>query len=153
MIVFDLCCDSQHRFEGWFASAEDFDRQLERKLLVCPVCSSGEIVRVPHAVRISTGIRDDAPAQAPVAPPAPGTQPHYANLDPEVLTRLIEHIIENTEDVGTAFPEEARKIHYREVPERRIRGTASRKDVEALTEEGIEVAALPVPPHRLRKAH
>ena len=147
MIVFDLCCDSQHRFEGWFASGEDFDRQLEQKLLVCPVCDSGEIVRVPHAVRISTGARDNAPA------PAAGTQPQYANLGAEVLTRLIDHIIENTEDVGTEFPEEARKIHYREVPERRIRGTASRKEVEALTDEGIEVAALPVPPHRLRKAH
>jgi hypothetical protein len=147
VIVFDLCCDSQHRFEGWFASGRDFDRQLERKLLLCPVCSSGEIVRVPHAVRINSGARDDAPA------PAPGPHPQYANLGAEVLTRLVEHIIENTDDVGAAFPEEARKIHYREVPERHIRGTASRKEVDALAEEGIEVAALPVPPHLLRKAH
>jgi len=154
VIVFDLCCDSQHRFEGWFASGEDFDRQLDQKLLVCPVCSSGEIVRVPHAVRINTtSTRDDAPAPMPVKMTAAGLQQQYANLGAEVLNRLIDHIIENTEDVGTAFPEEARKIHYREVPERRIRGTASRKEVEALTDEGIEVAAVPVPPHRLRKAH
>jgi hypothetical protein len=72
---------------------------------------------------------------------------------PELLGKLIARIVETTEDVGAAFPEEARKIHYREIPERHIRGTATPKDVEALTEEGIEVAALPVPSHLLRKAH
>ena len=87
--------------------------------------------------------------------PAPATETprQYANLGADLLTKLIDHIIATTEDVGTAFPEEARKIHYREAPERHIRGTASHEDVEALTEEGIEVAALPIPPHRLRKAH
>jgi hypothetical protein len=55
--------------------------------------------------------------------------------------------------VGTEFPEEARKIHYRESPERRIRGTASSEEVEALKDEGIEVVALPIAPHRLGKTH
>ena len=27
MIVYDLICGRQHRFEGWFASADDFARQ------------------------------------------------------------------------------------------------------------------------------
>jgi len=70
-----------------------------------------------------------------------------------VLARLVEHIVENTDDVGAAFPEEARKIHYRETPERHIRGTASRDEVEALKDEGIEVVALPIPAHRLGKTH
>jgi hypothetical protein len=65
----------------------------------------------------------------------------------------VAHVVENTEDVGAAFPEEARKIHYRELPDRRIRGTASREEVEALKDEGIEVVALPIPAHRLGKTH
>ena len=153
MIVFDLSCDKQHRFEGWFASGEDFDRQLTERLLACPVCGSDSVVRVPHALRFNSGARDDSQLSAQSPAPATGTPQQYANLGEEVLTRLIEHIIENTEDVGAAFPEEARKIHYRETTERHIRGTASKKEVEALTEEGIEVAALPIPLHRLRKAH
>jgi hypothetical protein len=146
-----LNCDSEHRFEGWFASGEDFDRQLNAKLLACPVCGSDKVVRVPHALRINSGARE--PQQASVQTPAPGVPQQYANLGAELLTKLIDHIIENTDDVGPAFPEEARKIHYRETPERHIRGTASTKDVEALIEEGIEIAALPIPPHRLRKTH
>jgi hypothetical protein len=70
-----------------------------------------------------------------------------------VLTKLVEHIIDHTEDVGAAFPEEARKIHYRESVERRIRGTASREEVDALRDEGIEVVALPIPANRLGKTH
>ena len=71
----------------------------------------------------------------------------------EVLTRLVAHIIENTEDVGAEFPEEARKIHYRESAERRIRGTASREEVDSLRDEGIDVIALPIPAGRPGKAH
>jgi hypothetical protein len=151
VIVFDLNCDSKHRFEGWFASGEDFERQLKRKLVTCPVCGSERVVRVPHAPRIGSGTREPVPSPAPAS--AAGTPQQYANLGADVIARLVDHILENTEDVGAAFPEEARKIHYREAPERHIRGTASQKEVDALTEEGIEVAALPIPPHRLRKAH
>ncbi|HZH05906.1 MAG TPA: DUF1178 family protein, partial [Lautropia sp.] len=37
MKVFDLNCDQDHRFEGWFASADAFVNQQERKLIECPV--------------------------------------------------------------------------------------------------------------------
>ncbi len=149
MIVLDLRCDKEHRFEGWFDSSDDFARQLDRKLLVCPLCGSGKIVRLPTAPHVRTG---GASRESP-KPPVPGSGQHYVNLAPETMARLIDHIVEHTEDVGPAFPEEARKIHYHEVPERHIRGTASSKDVEALRDEGIEVVALPLPPLRLGKTH
>lgn len=148
MIVFDLGCPSQHRFEGWFASNEDFERQLRRKLIACPLCGNTGVSRVPSASYVKTGSERPPRRSASTVGPQ-----QYANIGTEVLTRLVEHIVENTEDVGPAFPEEARKIHYREVPERRIRGTASREEVEALKDEGIEVVALPVPAHRLVKSH
>ena len=149
MIVFNLCCDKEHRFEGWFDSSDDFARQIDRKMLLCPLCGSGKIVRLPTAPYVRTG---DAGRESS-KPTRSATGQHYANLGPEVMTTLIERIIENTEDVGPAFPEEARKIHYHEVPERHIRGTASSKEVEALRDEGVEVVALPIPAHRLSKTH
>ena len=51
--------------------------------------------------------------------------------------------MKNTENVGRRFPEEARKIHYEEVPARPIRGQASPDEAKALQEEGIEFAPLP----------
>ena len=48
--------------------------------------------------------------------------------------------------MGTAFAEEARKIHYKEAPERSIRGQTTLDEAESLREEGIEVLAVPVIP-------
>lgn len=148
VIVFDLGCENNHRFEGWFTSGEDFEHQIGDKLVACPLCGNANIVRLPHVSHLKTGGKERGPRNAP-----PGNPQQYANVGTEMLTKLVEHIVENTDDVGAAFPEEARKIHYRETPERRIRGTASRDEVEALKDEGIEVVALPLPAHRLGKTH
>ena len=153
MIVYNLSCTNEHRFEGWFASADEFERQQQEKLLNCPLCGSDNISRLPHASYVSTGSAQPA-AEPEVSPPRPKGVPRtYANLGEELLVNLIDKVIENTEDVGRAFPEEARKIHYKEAPERHIRGSASSKEVDALREEGIEVVALPIPVHRLSKTH
>lgn len=148
MIVFDLGCDNDHRFEGWFASSEDFDRQQREHLLSCPMCGSQAINRLVTAVRVNTGRAE---------PPAPMSREQaaaqYANFDAARMLKLISHIVENTEDVGRAFPEEARKIHYKETPERQIRGTASPQEVDSLRDEGIDVVALPVPPQLDGKPH
>jgi hypothetical protein len=149
VIVFDLGCANNHRFEGWFASSEDYDHQVGKRLVLCPLCGNSDIARLPHASHIRTAGKE----RPPRAESAPTPQQQYANMSGEVLTKVIEHIINNTDDVGAAFPEEARKIHYHEAPERRIRGTASREEVDALRDEGIEVVALPVPAHRLGKTH
>ena len=149
MIVFNLICSNDHPFEGWFASAADFERQQQSTLLSCPTCGSNQINKALHAPYVNTG---------GAHPPSQGEQrandgvEQYANIaDP--VSQLIEHLIANTQDVGDAFPEEARRIHYKEAPERRIRGNASRDDVVEMREEGIEVIALPIPRYRLDKSH
>jgi hypothetical protein len=121
VIVFNLGCENSHRFEGWFASSEDFDRQVGRKLVTCPMCGNATISRLPNAPHIVTGAKEKKPTR-PEGRAASSQQ--YANIGAEVLAKFVEHIVETTEDVGKAFPEEARKIHYQEVPERRIRGTS-----------------------------
>lgn len=150
MIVFDLGCDHDHRFEGWFASSADFERQLKDKQLSCPLCGSTSINRLLTAARVNTG-RGEAAAKA--SGQAPDHDAQYANFDAARMLKLISHIVENTEDVGRAFAEEARKVHYKEAPERRIRGFASPQEVDALRDEGIEVVALPLPPHLANKPH
>jgi hypothetical protein len=149
MIVLNLNCSNDHRFEGWFASAADFERQLQSSLLSCPLCGSSKVAKAMHAPYVNTGSPAKVPAREPQGKDA---AEQYANVSDE-LTQMIDHLIANTEDVGDAFPEEARRIHYQEAPERRIRGNASREEVKDMREEGIEVMALPIPRHRLAKTH
>ena len=59
------------------------------------------------------------------------------------LLRNLREAVRSTEDVGRRFPEEARKIHYDEVPARAIRGQASLDEAQSLRDEGIDFAALP----------
>lgn len=140
MIVFDLACAQGHRFEGWFPSGEDFERQQAAELVRCPVCDAGEVQRLPSA-RVNVG-----KAPVPAAPSAPAeTAPRpeaVAGLPAELVAKLRE-VVRASENVGGRFPEEARRIHYNEAPARSIRGQASAEEAEALREEGIDFAQLP----------
>jgi hypothetical protein len=137
MIVFELICADRHRFEGWFASAHDFDNQKAGGLLACPVCSDSSIEKLLTAKigKVETPERENE--ALPVAA-------HAAR--PRNMGELIDFILLNTENVGERFAAEARRIHHKEAPLRSIRGVASREDTEELLEEGIAVMPLPVPP-------
>jgi hypothetical protein len=138
--VFNLSCASGHAFEGWFGSAADYDDQRSRALLSCPVCGSGEVARLPSAPYIGSGARE---AQSPSGGAMqPAAMPTPAQMQ-AMLVRLAREMVASTEDVGARFAEEARRIHYKETPERGIRGVASRDEASALEEEGINVMPLP----------
>ena len=51
--VFDLCCEHEHAFEGWFASADDFEHQRETGLLECPMCGSRQVRKLLSAPRLN----------------------------------------------------------------------------------------------------
>ena len=64
----------------------------------------------------------------------------------KLYSRMLDELLTRSEDVGAAFPEEARRIYYEESPARMIRGQATKAEHESLVEEGIPVARLPIPP-------
>ncbi len=144
MKVLNLQCRHAHGFEGWFASEEDFQGQLARGLVECPLCGDAQVTKMPSAPRLNLGASEPVPAAAPAAGKqevmsAPNEQLQAAWM------QLVRQVMTQTEDVGERFAEEARKIHYGETEERGIRGQASRKETEALMEEGIAVMPLPLP--------
>jgi hypothetical protein len=137
MIVFDLICQDQHRFEGWFASGEDFTSQKGRGLLACPVCGGAHVEKLPAAK-----IRKQSEAAAPI----PASAADAGKAEPVEFSRFIDYILAHSDDVGKSFAEEARKIHHEEMPRRSIRGVATRTETEELHDEGIPVFSLPIPP-------
>jgi hypothetical protein len=146
MIIFELACAMDHRFEGWFASAEDFETQRERRLLECPVCGASEVSKIPHAkISVSEPAGSQAPA-ARAAGPTAAQRPTASDSRRKAAEAFLRRVMSQSEDVGRAFPEEARRIHYDEAPSRAIRGQASVEETRELLEEGIEVLPLPLPP-------
>ena len=131
MKVYNLTCEHDHRFEGWFSSEEDFKAQSAAEKIACPLCESHAIRKLPSAPRLSLS----------------GAQESKADVEQvqKQVVEMIRKIVANTEDVGERFAEEARRIHYNEVPERAIRGVVTVKEFEALADEGIDVTPLPLP--------
>jgi hypothetical protein len=154
MKVLDLQCRQGHSFEGWFGSQDDYDAQRARGLVTCPMCNDSEITKMLSAPRLNLG-HGNASAQtqteavpteaAPAAAPVPSADANSVAQMQAALMNMVRHVMANTEDVGTRFAEEARKIHYGEREERNIRGQATREETEALLDEGIDVVPLPVP--------
>jgi hypothetical protein len=141
MIVFELACTADHRFEGWFGSVDDFARQEAVGLLTCPLCGTSGVRRLPSAKVRTTSAAEPVPE--PKAPDAPAVARPTAEV---TLASVVREILARTEDVGRRFPEEARRIHYEEVPPRPIRGQATAQEAQDLADEGIPVVSLPIPP-------
>ncbi|MBB4232752.1 DUF1178 family protein [Rhizobium mongolense] len=138
MIRYSLSCENAHEFEAWFSESADFDRQIASGYLTCPVCNSTSISKALMAPSVSTARKKDEMKTLAM---------DTARRDAfEKLKAAVAHIKANAEDVGTQFPEEARKIHYGEADARGIIGQATTDEAQALLEEGIEIAALPVLP-------
>jgi hypothetical protein len=171
MKVLDLQCALGHSFEGWFGSQADYDSQRAQGLVTCPVCNDSDITKMLSAPRLNLGHGaapvptpgQGAPAATagglagtpssrvvdvpPSAPTLPDVAPEALHQLQAAMMKMVRHVMANTEDVGSQFAEEARKIHYGEREERNIRGQATREETEALIDEGIDVMALPVPEH------
>lgn len=135
MIVFDLICDEEHRFEGWFRNSEEFESQLASGLLTCPICGSEHVIKMLSPSRLNFGklenqardllaIQDDAR---------------------QLVERINQFIDTHFEDVGTEFSDQARKMYYGEIDERNIRGSASHDEAQELYEEGIDIFPIVMP--------
>ena len=154
MIVLDLSCANEHRFEGWFASSAAFEAQRARGLVNCPVCNTAEVRRLPSAPYVQTRSAQtpaSSGAQASSAPALPTRAPAtpVSGLpSPAAVAELLgtlRRMAKSAEDVGERLPEEARRIHYDEAPQRGIRGVATAEQQAELHDEGIEVFSFPLP--------
>ena len=129
MIVFDLRCVKDHRFEGWFASNEDFERQLAAGQVSCPYCDDTRLEKAPSPVAIRK------------SPSSPSNR--EAAL--QAWAQVCRYVQDNFADVGHNFAKEALKIHCGLAEERQIRGVTTGAEEEILKEEGVPFAKIPMP--------
>ena len=172
MKVLNLQCGAQHAFEGWFGSELDFQEQLERGLLTCPMCGDARIVKMPSAPRLnlhasaksqpkhSDATSDAGQSHERASGRSLQSQPETAlsadgGPPPDVASQMqvqgafmmaLREVINRTEDVGHHFPEQVRRMHHGETQARPIRGQATAEERAELQDEGIEVMQLPMLP-------
>jgi len=138
MIVYDLeCVGAGHRFEGWFASSDDFTRQQERGLVACPQCGNVQIIKAPMAPRLTR--KGNQAAEIP-----PDTQAKLREALQGVAKAQAE-ALKSSRWVGKGFAHDARAMHYGDAPTEAIHGQASPEQAKALVEEGVEIAPILFP--------
>jgi len=161
MIRYSLVCERRHEFEIWFSNSADYDKQAKRGLVTCPACGSDKVEKALMAPQLGRGTRkgrrsaaDPTPPEAAQQPEAPAadTTPVAMMASPQEqefrakLKELRDHLTKNADNVGSKFPDEARKMHYGEIEHRSIYGEASPEEAKELHEEGIEFHPLPMLP-------
>ena len=136
MILFDLECENDHKFEAWFPSSSNYEIQLKKKMIECPYCNSKKIrksLMTPN-LNVKKGSKKDSIDK----------KKDLSQINLEKQIKKFKNFVEkNTENVGKNFAEEARKIYYGEKKARPIRGETTEKESQDLSEEGIPFSKLP----------
>lgn len=140
MILFELKCGKDHRFEAWFRDGAAYDAQVRAGAIDCPLCGDTEVTKAPMAPRLIKG--KDKPDAAEVRAKQVAMQILQA------VDKLCRQVETNCDYVGDRFPEEARRIHYGETDPRGIFGEATGDEATALDDEGIEFTRIPWIPRR-----
>ena len=129
-----VCCDCDAKFEGWFPSNDQYERQLVSGKLLCPMCDSKNVRKDIMAPNLKKKSNQSKAKNIP-------------NLMMSGKARQILKTIEQTvkkefTDVGKKFAQEARKASKGERDEK-IYGTATKKEIKQLEKEGIDIFPVP----------
>jgi len=134
VIHYSLVCDKSHKFDGWFASAAAYDGQKLRGLVTCPICLTTTVDKAMMAPSVSRSGSEKVSLSI--------GHPQHSQLRDAMLA-LRNKVTSEADYVGDKFAEEARKIHFKEVDPRGIYGEATREEVAALVDEGVDFMPLP----------
>jgi hypothetical protein len=156
MIVFDLRCEHDHRFEAWFRSSSAFEDQAARGLVECPQCGSTLVGKAPMAPAVGAkgNQRDEASHPAPKPQPQPqagdamvagGAIPPEVRKAMRALAEAQARALGQSRYVGENLADEARAMHYGEKDLETIHGKATLEEAKELLEEGVPVAPLLAP--------
>ena len=129
-----LCNDCETTFDSWFASSKEFEKLKKKKLLACHICDSLKVDKTLMAPRLMNHKKDSKINLQ--------LQKHE-NIK-KTIKSYQKFIKDNFEYVGENFTYEARLIHYNQKKKSKgIYGSASKKDILELKEEGIDTQMIP----------
>ena len=158
MIHYQLRCDQNHAFDGWFNGSAGFEKQAALGLIECPTCGGTKVERALMTPAVSTRaaaryvpVTQTGAPEPEILPPSMPPEPSRKGVMPAQLVALLQRmraeVEKNCDYVGPSFAEEARKIHRGEAEERGIYGETTPEEADTLADEGIEVRSIPwVPP-------
>ena len=135
MIKYKLVCKNcDQLFDSWFASSKEFEKLKEKKLLNCHNCNSEHVEKTLMAPKLINNLKKESNKKQNL---------HILEIK-EKIKNYNKFIKDNFDYVGENFAYEARSIYYKDKKKNKgIYGTASKKDLKELKEEGIDTHVIP----------
>ena len=132
MIKYRLSCKNcKLIFDSWFATSKEYDKLKKKKLLNCHSCNSLKVEKTLMAPKLVNKDFNNSSNKE---------LQKYKNT----IKKYQAFIKKNFEYVGKNFSEKVRSIHYNDSKTKKgIYGTASKKDLDELKEEGIDTQIIP----------
>lgn len=151
MIKYQLSCEHEHKFDGWFPNIAEFERQQGKKLIICPMCDSTQVDRdimSPNINKIAKKTKTKSKTRTQegkiedLKKELLGKEMMMASRAKDVLREIRKHVVNNFENVGDNFLKEVRRVEKGDRDDR-FYGTPSQKEVDKLLEEGIDLFHVP----------
>lgn len=144
MIKYALICECDAKFEGWFPTSEDYENQLAKGQLVCPMCDSTKVRKDIQMPNIGKKSNQKSPRQRGKenVKSMAGDSMVMGGRARTLLKQIQDHVEKNFENVGKKFAKEARKASKGERNEE-FYGTPNEKEVKELVDEGIDLFQVP----------
>ena len=135
MIKYRLICkDCETTFDSWFSSSTEYERLKKKNFINCHICNSLSVEKTlmsPSVFTTRKNSKTDIQNQK------------YKKIK-KVISKYQEYIKKNFDYVGENFAYEVRSVHYKSKKVTKgIYGTATKKDLKELKEEGIETEIIP----------
>ena len=143
MIILDLVCELEHRFEGWFKQPTDFDKQLINGQITCPVCGVNEILKLnsendqnnvieikPYSLLKEKLDRSEVTISNP--------EIDVGAITTEFIDRLNDFVEQHFDDLDVNMTTNVNSFENQN-----LISSHSEDEIEMLSEEGIAIIALP----------
>ena len=141
MIRYQLLCENNHKFDGWFPNITEFERQQHKDLLICPMCDTKRVDRAIMAPAVGTTTAKKTKSKDYTDQITSDTMIPSAQAK-NILRRIRKHIVTEFDNVGDKFVNEYRK-HEKGERDDQFYGTPTQEEVKKLLDEGTDLFRVP----------
>ena len=135
MIKYKLICNEcANTFDSWFSSSREYEKLKKKNYINCHICNSLSVEKTlmsPSVLKSQKNYKIEI------------KKDKYKKIK-KTIDEYQKFITKNFEYVGENFAYKARSIHYKDKKQTKgIYGSASKEEIQELSEEGIEAEIIP----------
>ena len=140
-------CSNEKEFDGWFKSIEAYENQKLQGLINCPICGSDNVVKSLTTPSLKINKNKTSENKNKQHKNLKNNVNFLANENPDNISTLLRtlkrEVQKNSTFVGYEFVSQVRSMKEGKIKEKPIHGQATNKEIQELSDEGIDVVNIP----------